>query len=200
MQCSNSHEQPHGRGEVGHTWTCSGGFCTHLTCSAAISSFHRTAQERPILRLTPGPWLFLPLIARLDPGYRNVKGSTNMQLALNSNEFFFPLSLLLKGERKNKASHASFSWPTTNSIKLQEQCFEMLEDADRKLKKGFAQKLKTSFLEGGWWQGRVGPWQWELMATKKIIRFGCHAVVTGMYSTSKRIYLLVRVREIYKFL
>lgn len=25
----------------------------------------------------------------------------------------------------------------------------MLEDADRKLKKGFAQKLKTSFLEGG---------------------------------------------------
>lgn len=31
----------------------------------------------------------------------------------------------------------------------------MLEDADRKLKKDFRQKLKPSFLEGGLWQGRV---------------------------------------------
>lgn len=31
----------------------------------------------------------------------------------------------------------------------------MLEDADRKLKKDFTQKLKTSFWEGGLSQGRV---------------------------------------------
>lgn len=71
---------------------------------AALSSFHSTAQERQILRLTPEPWLFLPLIVRLDPGYRNGKRSTNIKLALNSNEFFF-LSLSLKGEKKTKASH-----------------------------------------------------------------------------------------------
>lgn len=29
----------------------------------------------------------------------------------------------------------------------------MLENADRKLKKDFTQKLKMSFLEGGLWQG-----------------------------------------------
>lgn len=39
---------------------------------AALSSSHSTAQERQILRLTPEPWLFLPLIVRVDPGYRNV--------------------------------------------------------------------------------------------------------------------------------
>lgn len=115
---------------------------------AALSSFHATAQEKQILRLTPEPWLFLPLIVRLDPGYRNGKRSTNIKLALNSSEFFF-LSLSLKGEKKQKLHMASFSWPTTNSIKLQKQCFEMLEDADRKLKKDFTQKLKTSFSEGG---------------------------------------------------
>lgn len=147
MQCPDSHEQPHGRQEVGHTWTCFRKFWAHLTCFAAITPFHFTAQERLILSITPEPWLFLPLIVRLDPGYRNVKGSTNIKLALNSNDFFFPFPFT-EGREKKKKKKASFSWPTTNSIKLQKQCFEMLEDTDRKLKKDFTQKLKMSFFGG----------------------------------------------------
>lgn len=174
MQCPSSHGQPHGRCEVGHTWTCFRKLCAYCPCFAAVSSFHSTAQERQILSITPEPRLFLPLIGRLDPGYRNVKRSTNIKLTLNSNDFF--LSLSLKGETKKKKEKlhvASFPWPKTNSIKLQKQCFEMLEDADRKLKKDFTQKLKMFFGGRAAWRGTVESWQWELVATENIMRSGC---------------------------
>lgn len=149
MKCPNSQKRTRGRLDVGppeHAW----GNGTHAPGLAVTSSFHCTAQEKQILSITPEPWLFLPLMVMLDPGYRNVKWSTNTKRTLKSNDFFF-LSPLLKGEgkKKKKLHLASFPWPATNSIKLQKQCFEMLEDADRKLKKDFTQKLKTCFSKWG---------------------------------------------------
>ena len=200
MQCPSSHGQPHGRREVGHTWTHFRTLCTHWPCSAAVSSFHSTAQEKQTLSVIPEPGLFLPLIGRLDPGYKNAKRSTNIKLALNSNDFFFPFPFNWR-EREKKMLHvASFPWPTISSIKLQKQCFEMLEDADRKLKKRPYTKVKNVFLEGELWQGTVESWQWELVATENLMRFGCHVAVTGIYTTSKQTDSLVRVKELCKCL
>lgn len=70
---------------------------------AAVPSFHSTAQERQILSIAPEWGLFLPLIGRLDPGYRNVKRSTNMELALNPNDFFFPFPFIEGREKKKKS-------------------------------------------------------------------------------------------------
>lgn len=55
------------------TQTCLGKLCTHAPHFTATFSFHCTAQEKQILSTTPEPWLFLPLMVMLDPGYRNVK-------------------------------------------------------------------------------------------------------------------------------
>lgn len=114
--------------------------------------------------------------------------------------FFFPFPFNWR-EREKKMLHvASFPWPTISSIKLQKQCFEMLEDADRKLKKRPYTKVKNVFLDGELWQGTVESWQREFVATENLMRFGCHVAVTGIHSTSKQTDSLVRVKEICKCL
>lgn len=67
--------------------------------------------------------------------------------ALHSKAFlFFNVSLIGEG----KGEKASFLDPTTNSIKLQKQCSEILEDIDRKPKESFTEKFKSVlFSEGG---------------------------------------------------
>lgn len=83
---------------------------------AAVPSFHSTAQERQILSIAPEWGLFLPLIGRLDPGYRNVKRSTNMELALNPNDFFFPFPFIEGREKKKKKAACGFLFLTYNKF------------------------------------------------------------------------------------
>ena len=156
MQCPSSHGQPHGRREMGRTWTHFRTLHTlALLCSGLFLPLHSTGKADSA---TPESALFLPSIGRLDPGYKNAKRSTNIKLALSSNDFFFPLSLSTEGRDRKKMLHvASFPWPTISSIKLQKQCFEMLEDADRKLKKRPYTKVKNVF-----WRESCGKEQLNL--------------------------------------
>lgn len=141
-----------GKREAGYTWTCLGS-AAHPALQPLFLPLCRTGKANP------GPRLFLLSAIRLDPGYRNAKWSTNTELALSPNEFFF--SPFPYWRERGKKKKKSFTW--LPFLDLQQIPLNFKNNASRcwRMQTGnwrLYTKVKNVcfFLGGGWTMDKEG--------------------------------------------